>query len=278
MKLSGKSEIFVPDGLEEKKAVARTTHMVVAAHQDDIELMAYKPVEECFHQDDKWLLGVVATDGAGSPRTGLYASCTDEDMKRIRVAEQKKAAYVGEYGALVMLGHSSNEVKNEKITAEEIAEILRAAKPRYLYTHNPADKHETHVAVAVRVIEALRLLKGEYRPEKLYGCECWRDLDWLGDDEKVRFVCDGHPNLAASLICVHDSQVSGGKRYDIAINGRRAANATFSESHGCDNAEYLSYAVDMTELIDGNKDIAEFICGKIDNFKNSVKETLEKFM
>ena len=34
------AEIFVPDGLPIELALARTTHMCFAAHQDDIEIMA----------------------------------------------------------------------------------------------------------------------------------------------------------------------------------------------------------------------------------------------
>ena len=61
--------------------------------------MAYGPIADCFGKKDKWFTGVVVTDGAGSPRSGLYADYTDEDMKAIRIVEQKKAAFVGEYSA-----------------------------------------------------------------------------------------------------------------------------------------------------------------------------------
>ena len=54
-----------------------------------------------------------------------------------------------------------------------------------MYTHNLADKHETHVAVALRTIAAIRGLPEEERPARLLGCEVWRDLDWMLDEEKV---------------------------------------------------------------------------------------------
>lgn len=69
-------------------------------------------------KDDKWFTGVVTTDGAGSPRDDLYADYTDEQMKQVRIVEQKKAAYVGEYAAQLLLGYTSKEVKdgkNEKV-------------------------------------------------------------------------------------------------------------------------------------------------------------------
>ncbi len=62
------SEIFIPDPLPIEQALARTTHLCISAHQDDIEIMAAQPILECFQQKDKWFTGVVVTDGRGSPR------------------------------------------------------------------------------------------------------------------------------------------------------------------------------------------------------------------
>ena len=271
--------IYILDGSEEKKAIARTTHLAIAAHQDDIEFMAYAPIAECFGKADKWFSGVVVTDGAGSPRSGLYADYTDEEMKEVRITEQKKAAAVGEYSFQMLLGHPSKEVKDPKNTAivREIAEIIRSAKPKYLYTHNLADKHDTHVATTLKVIAALRTLSPEERPEKVYGCEVWRDLDWVNDDEKMYMDCGPHPNLMRSLSAVFDSQIAGGKRYDLAAEGRRLANATFSASHACDTYTALNYAIDITPLMDARTDIAEYITGFIRRFERDVCGRLHKF-
>ena len=270
--------IYIPDGLEEQTAVARTTHLAIAAHQDDIEFMAYAPIAECFGSSDKWFGAVVVTDGAGSPRSGIYADYTDEEMKKVRIVEQKKAAFLGEYSFLALLGHPSKEVKaGERAIAEELASLIKRAKPKYLYTHNLADKHETHVATALMVIAALRLLKPEERPEKVFGCEVWRDLDWLPDDEKIYLDCGPHPNLMRALSAVFDSQIAGGKRYDLAAEGRRLANATFSASHACDTYSALNYAMDLTPLMDESADIADFITSAIERFKEQVKEGIRKF-
>ena len=277
---NGMAPVYIPDGTEEKKAIARTTHLAISAHQDDIEFMAYAPIAECFGKADKWFSGIVVTDGAGSPRSGLYADYTDEEMKEVRIAEQKKAAAVGEYSFQMLLGHPSKEVKDPKNTdiIKELAEIIRSAKPKYLYTHNLADKHETHVATALKVIAALRTLKAEERPEKVYGCEVWRDLDWMNDEEKVYMDCGAHPNLMRCLSAVFDSQIAGGKRYDLASEGRRLANATFSASHACDTYSALNYAMDLTLLMDERTDIAEYITGYIERFKKSVADMIEKFI
>ena len=88
--------VFVPDGSPVNRAINRTTHMGIAAHQDDIEIMAYHGILECFGKKDNGFMGVVVTDGGGSPRDGLYVGYTDEMMRAIRREEQKKAAVVGE--------------------------------------------------------------------------------------------------------------------------------------------------------------------------------------
>ncbi|MGD0619102.1 MAG: PIG-L family deacetylase, partial [Bryobacteraceae bacterium] len=75
------SDIFVPDGAALDVALQRTTHLSVAAHQDDIEIMAYHGISECFGRSDCWFTGVVVTNGAGSPRNGIYSGYSDEEMQ-----------------------------------------------------------------------------------------------------------------------------------------------------------------------------------------------------
>ena len=198
----------------------------------------------------------------------------------MRVVEQKKAAYVGEYAAQLLLGYTSKEVKdggNEKVI-EDYMRIIEEAAPDVIYTHNPADKHDTHCAVVLRVIEAIRRLPEAKRPKKLYGCEVWRDLDWINDEEKTVFDVSAHPNISAALISVFDSQICGGKRYDLAAQCRRTANATYFASHGVDESNALNYGVDMTELITDKTDVSPFgfIAGYIDSFKRDVKSRIDR--
>jgi LmbE family N-acetylglucosaminyl deacetylase len=245
------AEVYVPDGLSVEQALARTTHLCIAAHQDDIEIMAAQPILECFQQKDKWFTGVVVTDGRGSPRDNLYKEYTDEEMRLVRFKEQRKAAFVGEYAAQVILDHPSKAVKDASRPepVEDLVQLLRATKPQFVYTHNLADKHDTHVAVALRVVDAIRKLDPAERPARLVGCEVWRSLDWMVDADKVTMNLSGHENLQEALLGVFDSQIAGGKRYDLASMGRRRANATYFESHGVDLTTGLSYGMDMTPLI-----------------------------
>jgi LmbE family N-acetylglucosaminyl deacetylase len=273
------AEIFIPDGLPVEQALARTTHLAISAHQDDIEIMAAAPILECFQREDQWFAGVIISDGRGSPRDGLYKDYDDEKMRRVRFKEQKKAAVVGEYAAQVILDYPSKAIKDssERRTVEDLAAILSLAKPQFVYTHNLADKHDTHVAVAIRTITAIRSLSASDRPQKCFGCEVWRDLDWMLDSDKVCFDLTAHENLQASLLGVYDSQISGGKRYDLASMGRRRANATYFESHGVDTTLGLSIAMDLTPLIqEPDKDISAFVGEYIQRFAQDVSDRLKR--
>jgi LmbE family N-acetylglucosaminyl deacetylase len=273
------AEIFVPDGLQVEQALTRTTHLCIAAHQDDIEIMAAGPILDCFQQKELWFTGVVVTDGRGSPRDDLYKDYTDEEMRIVRFKEQKKAALIGEYAAQILLDFPSKIIKDSSKSepVEDILALLKIARPRLVYTHNLADKHDTHVAVARRVIDAVRRLAETDRPERLYGCEVWRDLDWMVDEDKIGFDLSKHESLQAALLGVFDSQICGGKRYDLASMGRRRANATYFASHGVDLTSGLSYGMDLTPLIiDVQKDITEYVQEYIQRFSEDVKARLER--
>ncbi len=271
------SEVYVPDGVAVADALARTTHLAIGAHQDDLEIMATEGILTCFGRSDAWFTGVVVTNGAGSPREGLYANYTDEDMQKVRRREQKKAAVVGEYSAVLFLDYSSSETKSPACdeTVKDLAAVIEAARPEVIYTHNLADKHPTHVAVALRTIAAIRSLPREARPKRLLGCEVWRDLDWLSDRDKVIFRLDEHENIATALVGLFDSQVAGGKRYDLATMGRRRANATYLDSHGTDTAQLVNFGMDLTPLLDDDgPSPVELVAAHIQRFAGDVQSML----
>ena len=273
------AEIYVPDGLPVEEALARTTHMAIAAHQDDLEIMAYDGILECFQRDDRWFCGVVVTDGSGSPRDDVYREYTDAEMQAIRRKEQKKAAVVGEYGAQVLLDHPSALVKDGANGApvDDIARLLKVCRPEMVYTHNPADKHDSHVAVMLRVMDAIRSLPAEERPRRVYGCEVWRTLDWMVDEDKVALDVSGHENLQVALLGVFDSQIAGGKRYDLATMGRRRANATYFASHRVDVATGMSFAMDLTPLVqDLDLCVQAYVEGYIERFAQDITGRIQR--
>lgn len=273
------AELFVPDALSVEQALPRTTHMGISAHQDDIEIMAFHGVLQCFGIADKWFGGVVVTNGAGSPRDDLYANCGDDEMQKIRKVEQKKAAYVGDYSFQALLDYPSSAIKDPsgRDAIEDLKQILTAARPEVVYTHNLADKHDTHIGTALKVIQAIRELPADARPKAVYGCEVWRDLDWMIDADKIALDVAGHENLAAALLGVFDSQICGGKRYDLATMGRRRAHATYHASHGTDATSQLNFAMDMTPLItQPTLDIADYAAGYINRFAEEISTRLKK--
>lgn len=275
------AEIFVPDGIAVDAALARTTHMGISAHQDDLEIMAFHGVLDCFQIKDKWFTGVVVTNGAGSPRDDLYATFSDEEMMVVRRKEQKKAAIVGEYSAQVLMQYGSSEVKDgaNKDVVNDLKNLFEAAQPEVVYTHNLADKHDTHVGTLLRVVSAIRELPAEKRPKKLLGCEVWRDLDWMTDTDKVGLDVAAHENLAAALLGVFDSQICGGKRYDLATMGRRRAHATYFASHGTDATSQLNFAMDMTPLVnDPSLDPVEFLNSFLSRFQDEVNSRVKKLL
>lgn len=271
-------EVYVPDGTDPHEALSRTTHLAIAAHQDDIEIMAIDGILQGYKYSEAHFSGCVVTDGHGSPRVGKFAYVSDDDMAQIRIEEQKTAARLGQYSAQVFLGYTSARVKDplDSALVHDLTTLLQAAQPEILYTHNPADKHTTHVAVFLRVIQTLRRLPKEIRPKKVYGCEVWRNLDWLPDERKTIFNVSAEPELQAALVDVFESQVAGGKNYTDAVVGRRIANATFLFPHVTDQATRLAYALDLTPLIeDDSLEVITWVQGRIAEFNTVVTDMIK---
>lgn len=271
------ADSYAPDGATFPEALARATHIGVGAHQDDLEFMAIHGILACYRQTDSRFAGVTCTNGAGSSRIGPYANFTDAQMQVVRRREQRDAAQIGDYAAMLQLDYSSAELKdagNPSLKNDLIA-IFSSARPSVVYTHNLADKHETHVAVAASVVQALRSLPADQRPAKVYGCEIWRALDWLPDSDKVLLDVSARENLAAALSGVFDSQITGGKRYDLAVLGRRRANATFFEPHDVDQATHLTFAMDLAPLVqDPAMDPVQYVTGYIRKFQEDVEQKI----
>lgn len=275
------ADVFVPAaGPTPREALARVTHLCVGAHQDDLEIMAYAGIADCLDQPGKAFGGVVVTNGAGSPRTGAYAQFTDEQMQAVRREEQRRAARLGRYAIQLQLAHPSAEVKRpgHAGVAADLGQIFAGCRPEVVYLHNPADKHDTHVAVLRRCLEAIRALPAGQRPLRVLGCEVWRDLDWLPDAEKVALDSGRHPELALELLKAFDSQITGGKRYDLATLGRRAANATFHTSHATDRVAGITWAVDLTPLtLDPAPTLEDFTTGMVDRLRADVLRRVRAF-
>ena len=273
------ARLVTPDGKTGPDAISRTTHLGIGAHQDDLEFMAFHGILACYDRTDRWFGGVTITDGRGSSRAGQFKEWTDDQIAAERIREQEAAAVIGQYSFIAQLGFGSSAVRDAQQPAvrDDLRRILEASRPEVVYLHNLADKHDTHVGCALRCIEAMRQLPQADRPKKVYGCEVWRDLDWLVDSEKTPMPISARPELARTLNEVFATQIAGGKRYDLAVLGRRTANATFSNAHSTDQESAMQWAMDLTPLIqDDSLDPVAYTVGFIDRLKADVTARIRK--
>ena len=78
-----------------------------------------------------------------------------------------------------------------------------------------------------------------------------------------------------ALVGVFDSQISGGKRYDLATMGRRRAHATYYDAHASDVMTGLNFGMDLTPLITNpEQDITEYVLAYINRFAEDVRERI----
>jgi LmbE family N-acetylglucosaminyl deacetylase len=279
IKLNPLARLTIPDGLSGSSAVTRTTHLGIGAHQDDLEFMAFHGILACYDKKDRWFGGVTITDGRGSSRAGKFKDWSDDQIAAERIREQESAAVIGQYSFIAQLGFGSAAVRDahQPSVRDDLRRILEATRPEVVYLHNLADKHDTHVGCALRCIEAMRQLPQAERPKKVYGCEVWRDLDWLVDSEKTPMPISARPELARALNEVFATQIAGGKRYDLAVLGRRTANATFSNAHSTDQESAMQWAMDLTPLAqDDSLDPIAYTVGFIDRLKADVTSRLRQ--
>ena len=264
------ADTHLPAGGDLASALTSTTHLGIGAHADDLEIMAFPGICACRGQKNLRFAGVVATDGAGSP-----SKLTGPGLIQTRREEQKQAAGLGDYAAVIQLAHPSTAIRGEgrKALTEDLLQILQAAKPKVVYLHNPADRHETHLAVLLASLSALRQLPASDRPKEIYGCEVWGDLDWVTAEKVVRLPCAAPADFGPSLLRVFHSQIDD-KRYDLAAAGRRRAQATFADAYAPDQAEEVVLALDLNPLVENPKlSLADFVSALTGEFQ---KQTLDR--
>lgn len=274
------ADIHVPDQIDPIEALQRTTVLSIAAHQDDCEIMAYHAIGRCYESRDEWYTAIILTDGGGSPRSGAFADYTNEQIHIKRSEEQRAAADVGKYAAVVQLAYSSRDVRTDRCEEieDELVRLLKIARPHTMFIHNPADRHETHLGACLRAIYAIRKLPAGERPRVVYGMEVWRSLDWLSARDRLIFDTSMHPEIAQGVIAAFDSQCTPKKRFDLAALGRRLGNATFQEPREIDESDSCSIGLDLTPLIqDDQADIKKFILERIQRFYDDVDEMLNTF-
>ena len=254
--------------------------LVIGAHPDDIEFMAFSAIEEFRRNSGRKVAGIVCTDGRGSLLTGGSDANSRVELAKVRFREQVEAAELAGYAALAQLGHSSVALlgcDGRKDLVEELVGLIERLKPKVIYIHSLFDKHPTHLAVGAAGFAAVRMLAGKgIRPQRIYGCEVWRGLDWLNDEDKVILDAGEDVEFAQTLYRVFRSQILPGKRYDRAVVGRKFANATFHDPGARDATAMAELAVDLTGLLDvPARDVKGHLMGYVERFRNRICQAIE---
>jgi LmbE family N-acetylglucosaminyl deacetylase len=276
------AELYIPDGVSPQTAMARADILAICAHPDDIEVMAVPGILKAHARGGLRFFGVVATNGVGSMRSVDYADRSYLEMREIRIGEQKEAARLGRYSGLALLNYESGEVKDAGFTDidTDLVGILKEIRPEEVYLHNPFDRHDTHIAVCLRSIEALRAVAAEtgWMPERVYGAEHWRGLDWLVHCDRVALPVHDPEKISDQLLHVYKSQMMGVRQFDQAVRGRRIVNATYQEGYAIGNEHEVAFAVDLLPLVeDPTIRVTDYVRHTVDRFRADIVSRLERF-
>lgn len=250
----------------------------ICAHPDDCEIMAIDGIQRGYRASKYTFACVVTTDGADAERAGRYTKMEDQRMAHIMMNEQKKAANIGRYHAVYFMNYSNEEARNQENEdiVNEYVEIIKELKPRVVYTHSILDRHPTHVAVAIKVINAIRSMKKGDQPKVLYGCESERNLDWLDPSKVVTFNVSKNMRLQRQLIACHKSS-NASRDYINACIGRRLVNAVFNRDEKKKTAKLTTKAINMTTLL-RRKDfpIKRYAMSFVDDLYTEINDMMDR--
>lgn len=273
MKLK-KGSIFLPKA----RKTGPVKYLCVCAHPSDCEIMAIDGIQRGYRAQKYSFSCVVTTDGSENERGGKYLKSSDKRMSNVLASEQRKAAELGRYNSVYFMNYKAEEARdqeNEDIVAEYI-EIIKELKPRIVYTHSLLDRDPTHVCVAVKVINALRKLRKGDQPKVVYGCEMWRDLDWIDKDKIVSFDISKNIRLQRQLISVFKSQIINRDYINAAI-GRRYVNAAFSRDDKKKEAKLTARAINMTTLLRRKElPIKRYAMSFIDDLYSEINDSMDR--
>ena len=269
-----KGSVYIP----RKGKKGPVKFVCICAHPNDCEIMAIDGIQRGYRASKYTFACVVTTDGADAERNGRFAKATDKRMIAVSMQEQKRAANIGRYHAVYFMNYSAEEARdqeNEDIVNEYV-EIVKELKPRIIYTHSLLDRNPTHVAVAVKVINALRTMKKGDQPKVLYGCESERDLDWVIPSKIVTFNVSKNLRLQRQLISAHKSSIMSRDYINAAI-GRRLVNAVFNKDEKRKTAKMTAKAINMTTLLRRKEfPIKRFAMSFVDDLYTDINEMMDR--
>lgn len=268
----GMPRFFSPLGLSSLTAKIQTRTLAVGAHPDDLEFMCLAPIFE--GQAKQSFGGLIVTTGSGSLRSPAHKNLTPEEFSALRWKEQMQAALAGDYAFVDCLGYESAAIK-EAQGFEKLVDALQQRLGEFtleaLYTHQPFDRHASHVRVSLAVLEALRRLPQNKRPQKLYGCEVWGGLDWVPKSVKVfKPLSTETLLLQKKLAGLFASQAGPGaaKNYVEALVGRKTAHAVFQEATGADPAIAQEIYMDLSSWMNSTLSWSELAAQLFNKFQS----------
>ena len=267
-------KVYVPSKQPLKEVYAKSKHLAIVAHADDIEMLALRPIT----QRSQGFFGIVMGDNKGRPLKPEYKKVSLSKVQNIRESEQEKVARLAKYRGVAFLRLKSKDIKNvrkKEQVVKAIYELIKDMPLKEVYTHSLFDNHPTHVAVAEITIAALKKLPLANRPKAVYGMEVWGSLEWLPDRYKVAFDVSGSVAFIKKLLSFYKSQSYKGHRYDEALLARLKANAMFGKTHNFSTKKALVYGLDLLALLKkGSPSCKKYIEGIIEEFLKEKKNNL----
>lgn len=255
MKLK-KGFVYLPKSRKDGKV----KYLCICAYPSDCETMSIDGIQRGYRAQ-KYTFSCVSTSNlAADGKTNLSES-------------QKKAAEIGRYNALYFLKYKHEEIKdqeNQDLIKDYVA-IIKELKPRIIYTHSLLDSDPVHVAVAVKVLNALRTMRRYQHPKVIYGCESSRDLDWVKSDKVVCFDNSKNLKLQKQLISVYKDKNDNSYIVEATV-GRRFVN-------GLNNKEYKlsTRAINMTTLLRRKElTIKKFAMGFVDDLYSEISDSMDR--
>jgi LmbE family N-acetylglucosaminyl deacetylase len=270
---------FNLDHVSYEDMISRSTHIGIAAHHDDLEIMAFHAISQCFESQDLSFLGIILTDGANSPRTNEYRNTRNSEMIELRKKEQIEACRRGKYGGIIFLNLTSDQVKkNDPRLRQNLKQIVRLAKPLEIILHNPFDFHPTHRASFFYTLETLESFQPSIEKSTIIASEVWGSLEWLPKQYRIIMDTSGSKNLAHDLLSCFSSQIQGGKNYLEATLGRRISNATFHHFDATDERYSMNFGLNMNLYFKAHpQKIKDFLEDILETHKNQTLDELNSF-
>ena len=258
MKLK-KGQIYLPKARKEGKV----KYLCFCAYPCDCEVMSIEGIQRGYRAKKYTFACVSSSNLALDGKTNI------SEM-------QKKASEIGRYNSLYLLKYKLDDIKNpeDKGLVKEYAAIIKELKPRIIYTYSLFDKDPVRVAVAVKVINALRTMKRSQHPKVIYGCEVNRNFDWIKDEKIVYFDNSKNVRLQKQLVGVYKSKNYNFNLVESTI-GKRLSNAGYFKDKN--ELKLSTRAINMTTLL-RRKDlpIKRFAMSFVDDLYTDINDSMDR--